>query len=578
MTQFGRFWGAAAVAAAIAQGAVAWADDAPAPPSAREVMVRGRRTLRDAIRAAVPPTATAAKALLVFVLDPTPYVRAAGTEVAEAIASVVAGEGGTPWAWRLAALGKPLGPVAQGPERVDEAVRSALAEEGRTIDTLGDLRKTLGPMHEPGACMVCLADWHFEDDSLLEHFATSLTARRQSFSVVGTEAAFLRGWVDGVRDPGERAGDDRLHLETVGRSPFGPPLVDAPWHGGEGAYPPQPYRFAEFLWETEFWDAIPLAPEDLRERVGGKPDPDEERFHAYPLPSAFGSYGLMRLAGLTGGRYVAWSWNPARRAKVTYEYSRCDLFPPDLRSRAEILAGIPQDPCAIAMIRAWNVLQTDAPGVRRHTPPLDESGRIPRPIDLDRWTHGLWYCWDTPEVHIAFLRAADRHIAGIGRAAGLLEAAVEQAGDPADDRGRRTLAEARLFLVTLRIIDFELREGRRAARKATLDLWGKEPGKTPGLGFRVLVPGHDVPEGVTVVVQGQASDPEAFGRVVAWRKEHLERYRGTPFAAVVEMNDVFTLPLDWWEPGGLPPRATSPSDSGRPAPGGSGGGGPTTGK
>ena len=50
--------------------------------------------------------------------------------------------------------------------------------------------------------------------------------------------------------------------------------------------------------------------------MAGEPMQDQRFFRRY-----------RRLAGMTGGRYVLWSWNPGGRSMVDYDYARCDLFP-----------------------------------------------------------------------------------------------------------------------------------------------------------------------------------------------------------------------------------------------------------
>ena len=62
---------------------------------------------------------------------------------------------------------------------------------------------------------------------------------------------------DGVRDPREtvrsfEAGafdEDLRHDPAIGRRPFGPFRGEAPWHGGDTAYPHAPYRWANDWWK-----------------------------------------------------------------------------------------------------------------------------------------------------------------------------------------------------------------------------------------------------------------------------------------------------------------------------------------
>jgi hypothetical protein len=97
-----------------------------------------------------------------------------------------------------------------------------------------------------------------------------------------------------------------------------------------------------------------------------------------PIPSGFGPYGLMRAAGSTGGCYVLWGWVQGDTAPLHFDYGKCDLFPPDLRSRPEILADLPRRPLAQALLQAWATMADVQPGLVRQTPPL--RGAVPSPI------------------------------------------------------------------------------------------------------------------------------------------------------------------------------------------------------
>ncbi len=174
------------------------------------------------------------------------------------------------------------------------------------------LHKTLANHTEAGA-IVYLADWHFEDDQRPEGLLDRLKARKQTFSVVGSEAAFGRGWNDGFAWTG-RGGVRRSHwqepVEGAGR---------APWHGGDTAYNHVPHRFGGPGWQTEFPIRME-GRENLLQRLR-KGQLERPSMTALPLPSAFGPYALSRICQQTGGRYVLWSWNRAGRNNVTYDYA-----------------------------------------------------------------------------------------------------------------------------------------------------------------------------------------------------------------------------------------------------------------
>jgi len=279
-------------------------------------------------------------------------------------------------------------------------------------NTVAALLRTLAPQREP-AGVVYLVDGRFEDDQGLEDAIARLRERRPSLSVVGSEAACLRGWSDGTPPPLHRS-SPRGSVDArpgVSQHPFGPGKPDAAWHGGETAFPPQPYRWHPFLWATEFdasagrgvADVAPKGPqdgprapgevEDLLERFG-KTAPENLDGRTFPLPSAFGPYGLSRFAAETGGRYVLWSWSPSGRARVTYEWGRCDSFPPDLRSRKDPLADLPSDPHASAMLRPWHLRLQAAPGLVEHLPPVDASLRGPRAVAEAPVGTSMPWTWD----------------------------------------------------------------------------------------------------------------------------------------------------------------------------------------
>jgi hypothetical protein len=602
--------------------ALAAPDAEPALRSASEVVVRGKKTLEEAVRAAMPARdAGAPPPAVAFVVDVTPNVAKSAAAVRSTIAAL-ARDATFAREVRVAPLGRALGAPAKD-ARLERDVDAALEKETRFINTMAELRKSLASLRGP-AVAVYLCDWRFEDDFLVDALAADLVGRKIALGVVGTEAAFGRAWTDGSIDPLDRArghapkGGD--YHPGIGRSPFGKPVADAPWHGGDSAYPAVPYRFSQLFWETEFQkastslkDALgglaggsgPGAPpregptpegpppEDLAERLGAAKPFDPDAMRTYPIPSAFGPYGLMRVAAVTGGRYALWSWNPGGRARVTYDYGRCNLLPPDLRARERILPELATPGLAGATIAAWHAL-LGVGGLVGHRPPLDRDLKSPRSVDDASFGSDFRITWDTPSDWKTLRRGLAAAIPAVAAARRTLEAAIASTKEPDGDLERRRLADARLFETTLAIVEFELHEMDLATKDVTPELWRKTPkGKTPGVAPRAFVVGAANPlagfPNVTMVDgdDGHALDASAGSRIKARRSEHLERYKGTPFGAQVDLADVNTYRLVEWEVGQGPGRGGMPSESAGgatppttpPAFGGSsGGGGPTTGK
>ena len=142
------------------------------------------------------------------------------------------------------------------------------------------------------------------------------------------------------------------------------------------------------------------------------------------------------------------------------------------------------------------------------------------------------------------------------------------------------------------MLEFELHELDLATREVKPDLWRTTPkGKTPGAGPRDFIRGKanildELGFGYASGADDAALDAGAGERITKIRKQHLERFKGTPFAAQVEAADIRTYRVVEYEVGKPPTRGGSPSESGggKPAPptspggGSGGGGGPTTGK
>ncbi len=605
----------------------------PVLRSASEVVIRGKKTLEAAIRAAMPtPVAGEPPLPVALVIDVTPNVV---KRVEMLRSTIVHLDGDKSFARdiRLAPIGRGVGTPPKSLIELNKDISSATRKETPVVNTMAELRKSLATIREPTA-VIYLCDWRFEDDFQVDALAADLADRKITFSCVGTEAAFSHAWTDGSVDPADRV-SGRVpivggYFPGIGRSPFGKPVPDAPWHGGDSAYPPLPYRFHEMFWQTEFQKPSKSSPlKDVLEKLGGNkggpgspgvpgmeaPVPDEpeppedlgdrlgpsgflalaeDAIRRYPIPSGYGPYGLMRLAAVTGGRYALWSWNPGGRTRVTYDYARCNLFGPDLRSRDRMLSEIAANPLPAATMEAWHaLLATD--GLVSQTPPLDDDLKTPRTIDDVYGNSEFRLTWDNHSDWKLMRRALVRAVSVVTAARKRLEPVIAAAAEPGNDLERRRLADARLFEFTIRVLEFELNELDLATKDVKPELWRTTPkGKIPGACSNnfILGSGNPLADFIGLSTLGddeKALDSAAGERIARARKEHIERYRGTPFGAQVELADVSTFRVVEWEKGKPFSRGGTPSESGgtKPGPntptpppgtGSSGGGGPTTGK
>jgi len=206
-------FGALLFALALLSPSAALGADA-APPQANRVIVRGRTQLVDALEAAIGPaskpehgpTITSGQGpSVLFILDVTPYTAARGGDLVAALAALEARCPG-PGRWSFARLGeKPCKAFAR-PTALGPIVRASLSKDTDVGATLPALARTLELRARKGGRVVYLADWHFEDDQRPEGLLDRLKARKQTFSVVGSEAALGRGWNDGFSWIGKNLG------------------------------------------------------------------------------------------------------------------------------------------------------------------------------------------------------------------------------------------------------------------------------------------------------------------------------------------------------------------------------------
>jgi hypothetical protein len=541
--------------------------------SPQDVVVRRTRLLADALRAAAAPALRGGERREVAILvDVTPYTRRSERGLHDALFALrheaVAG-------WRIAPLGGRLSQVHPSAAGAALHLPKVFAYETKSVNTFWDLRRSLKSFDARGGVVVYLADWHFEDDRRLERLLSMLESRGQVMSTIGSEAAFERAWNDGMfPDTGGKLNIRGAREEydiRIGRDPFGVGEAHAPWHGGETAYPHLPTYFGGIPWSCEFSGMEAEEPEPVPMEASGRLEDLRERLHrareknapdqgCHPLPSAWGPYGLMRLASETGGSYVLWSWNPTGRSNVTYDYARCNLFAPDLRSRRTILSEISRRPLARAVMRAWHEAAHRKMGLVRISPPVDADLHTPREMkSVSGFCAGCGI--DDRPAQLAYMRRAPKVLEGIDRILLLLDRAIEHAPKRPDPVDRRLLADAHLFRHVLSVERFSLGEHLEVVRRIPRSGWDT-PDRWPCVFEETYLargadPEHVFPRYTKIF------DTKRGLRVAEERRRMLRRYAGTPFAEVVARNRVYAFRFGWGikvilDPGG---RARNPAES-----------------
>jgi hypothetical protein len=571
---------------------------APPPRDARQVIHRGARTLTDALVIATADAwqDPANRRPVAIVVDVTPNTRKAAARLHRSLDELGDRVRDLSGRWRLGPLGGRLSDAVRHPSMLTMHVDRALAVETRHRSTIRALRTTLSRRSDRGAVVVYLADWHFEDDEGLEPFVQSLVRARQSLRVIGSEAAYNRPWNDPFYPEVRVHRGQRFEL-GVGRCPFLTLDPESPWHGGDTAYPHLPWRFGSMQWRMSFplyWgelsaesdEGVTEEPEELGDRLHERQEEDAIAF-SYPLASSWGPYGLMRAAAVTGGRYVTWSWNPRGRKNVDYDYSRCSLFPPDLRSRAEILADVHRRPLTAAMLRAWHLIGSRNRCLAAITPPIDEDTRRPREMDYSGGI-GCCACWCSRAAHEAFLRVSAANLRALDEALRVLDAALARPR-LRDGMSPRHRADAEHFRHLVAVFRFQTAEGMAAARTLSPRAWD-DPEVYPALQpVALIVPGEDG-DRVSRVINVTPHDLEAGAELVRRHVDLIERYGGTPVGEIIARNEISTFQVTFIrdqegedDDGGRGARTPSESQNPRaatprPPPTSSGGGGASTGR
>lgn len=538
--------------------------------------LRGQRDLTRALGAALGDADEA-----LFILDATPYVRAQTEKIGIALQSVE-----RQGRFRIALLGAKPSASQPVPGALTPELPRLLAVTERPLSTFAALKKTLAGYREKGT-VVYFADWHFEDDAKPQAVLAQLKGRGQRFSVIGSEAAFGRGWLDGYSWTGEEE-----HIDRIGKNPWRPQKGKIqkgkiPWHGGETAYNHLPHRWSGVGWETEFSRGLNLdaRPEDLLERIKDLKQ-QEGGFRRYPLPSAFGPYALSRLCAETGGQYVLWSWNTSGRSSVQYDYSRCELFAPDLRARSAIRKDVAKRPLARALNHAWHLIAEKRANLVRVTPSLGENHATPEAQRPTPRGNSLNFAWPGEPARDEFVSAAERTIDILDRALKALDKPIRKAVTQTDPINRRYLADAHLLQHILQVQRFSLTEAVALARTVPDDAWEEDSYEFPGLRHETYIPAGPEPK----ALPRKLTDAKAGAELLARRIALLKRYRGTPFGEQIARNKVTVYRVEKIKGLGKPgdgkgnvgsspafsktPRPTQPT---APAGGSSGGSGPTSG-
>lgn len=565
---------------------------APPTPSAREVIVRGGADLGEVLAAATRDAwrekdETRAVAI---VIDVTPHTASPRTGIREAIEGLGERITHLSGSWRIAPLGGRLSDAVRHPSALTMKLPQVLATESEQVNTLRALGRTVGQFNDRGGVVLYLADWRFEDEEGLPNLIAMLKNRGQTLRVIGSEACFNRAWNDGIAWPA-RPGE---YEDGIGRSPFGPLEPDAPWHGGDTASPHFPWDFGNLPWEMEFplgglgrrnRDG-PNSIEDLRERLG-ETSSGNTMGRRYPLASSWGPWPLMRAAAETGGRYWLWSFNPSGRTDLVYDYGRCNLFEPDLRSRREILADLKRQPVPRALQKAWHLVADPDVAIATRTSPLGKGG-APQEIETVVPRRNLNFVWSDESEFEYFKKAVAERIERTDEAVRLLDQAL--ATLPRTGPGApRLRADAQLFRHILVCLRFALREAQAVAADVPADAFVDE-GTMPGLADEDwILPGRD-PENIRFG-RVRPRNEGAAEEVRVARQDMLRKYLGTPFGEIAARNAVVTYRYRHFprldrkslgdlgrtpsESGGKPPKTDRPK---RPATGGSTGAGPSSGR
>jgi len=286
----------------------------------------------------------------------------------------------------------------------------------------------------------------------------------------------------------------------------------------------------------------------------------------------------MRLAAETEGAYALWSWNPIPREGWVYDYGRCNRFAPDLRSREEILADLRSRPLPLALLRAWRLVSSGPCQFAAFPPPLDPT-TLSAVARVRVHGSALPNPWQGAEASEAFYRGLEARLRALDEALAILDGAIASGLREVGDE--RYLADAELMRHVLRLLRFATAERGEAWRA-----WQQAPSSEIPLKEMTFQPHHWVwggpsPDALRLTGNRPYQTRRAL-EILRQHREFLARFQGTPYAWIVSRNEI-----DTWRivrrPHSTSGRGGPSRDASRgrtpvtPGPGGSQGGGPTTG-
>jgi hypothetical protein len=537
-----------------------------APPSSARLYVRGSKSLTDVIEVVgkdLERRSRDGRPLLVVLVDPSPRPSDAVGAIGERLCEL--GDG-LPGARILVAAtngslppsGKPqdlVGACESFSGNGQDGVRNLLASVRRAVKVY---RSWTGPkdillVAETGVCA----------EEELEETLLHLDRAKVRFSVVAGEAAFAQPWSwSPPLPPG-------FVLRLTGHPDM---RRDTAYPACEAPFPDTPAG----------WDAG-LA------RTTYRLTPEHRPFGSwFKLPSGFGYYHLARLCQQTGGRYFMYGYEKGRgRLNLGYDYGTLRLFEPDLRSRAEIMAGLARHPLASVLFKVWRRLAEPRCGVISRAPPIGpgKPGGRPRSLEEvpsrpDRPVKLRFVSESEASAVRDTLRRRREHVAwALSELDGAeREYRIGTRGrvEPGD---RRWMAQVDLMRLQLLRVRFHLGELLASLEDLSdADFDGNVIQLRPRTIYRgtTLVPGAAIPD--------EPEQIEALDGAIR-EMEHLQgTYRGTPWGLAATLGELSTWVIVIQPESGSKPQVRPRSRGGRtgtparkpPRPS-SGGGGTTTG-
>lgn len=334
--------------------------------------------------------------------------------------------------------------------------------------------------------------------------------------------------------PPDPAADDATFARWAAKHVLAPDIDKDPegfraWRTSLGPQPDRKETAAFSEWFAKMRRSAPRAPRDSAS--------DRVQLQAVdsvvPVASGFGPYGLMRAAGSTGGCYVLWRWGDARSSDAdAYDAAKCDELAPDLRARSLIFAELTSRPRARALLNAWSLMSVSKPALCRATAPMWAG--LPVPIEYQPAEIALGVFKSSSDRDRKVVRLAE-FAARLARVRDVLAADAASSGAVTDAVDRRLEADVRLLLLALDADRFQMEELVGWAKAVPDEAWSKGDTASVSLRPEIYISERDgAPASVPL------HDPAAGARFVVARKEFLDRYRGTPFGAIVQRNTIWT--------------------------------------